>query len=200
MLVSNDDVANGHANGTRVILRSAVLKPSASVDIEKVDGKPCRIVSADDVDHLICHLDGDETKIFKIASKKMTCVVKAPIPTYLGSLSSATIQLTVQMTQFPMIPNYATTGHKLHGQTKEALVVSVWSKRRNWNYVALSRVKTRKGLFLVNKLPYDADFSIPPDLTQMMLLLQQKVPPDDCGIDFDEERANRNGMPHRARR
>ena len=80
------------------------------------------------------------------------------------------------MTQLPLIPNNATTGHKLQGQTKENLVISVWSRRRNWNCVALSRVTTIDGLFLVSPLPYDTDFSIPDDLRVMLSELQQHEP------------------------
>jgi len=42
--------------------------------------------------------------------------------------------------------------------------------------VALSRVKTRMGLYLVTPLPYDADFSMTNDLRQMLHTLQRKQP------------------------
>ena len=196
MLVSNDDVANGHANGTRVIMKSAILKPGANVITDKIDGHSCRSVEAKDVDHLVCHLEGDATKTFKISPKTMTCLIKAPLPASFGAPTSTNVQFSAQLHQFPIIPNYATTGHKLQGQTKEALVISVWSNRRNWNYVALSRVKTRAGLYLVKKLPYSTDFSIPPDLRQMMETLKHKTPPDDCGLDIDDERNYRRGLLH----
>jgi hypothetical protein len=42
--------------------------------------------------------------------------------------------------------------------------------------VALSRVKTRMGLYLVTPLPYNADFSMTNDLRQMLDTLQRKQP------------------------
>ena len=60
------------------------------------------------------------------------------------------------MTQFPVISNIATTGHKLQGQTKKHLIVTSWNLRcKNWIYVVLSRVRTLDGLLLVNKLDDD---------------------------------------------
>jgi hypothetical protein len=116
------------------------------------------------------------TKLFRIEAKKLTCSVKAPIPRHIGGNVQASINFTVQMVQFPLISNNATTGHKLQGQTKRNLVISVWSKRRNWNYVALSRVQTRDGLFLV------PDFSMCPELRQMLHVLRTLSAGD---VDFD---------------
>jgi hypothetical protein len=49
MLVSNDDVANGHANGTRVLLKGVVLKEEATTDSVLIDGRECQAVEACDV-------------------------------------------------------------------------------------------------------------------------------------------------------
>ena len=60
------------------------------------------------------------------------------------------------MTHFPVNSNIATTGHKLQGQTKMHVIVTSWNYGfKNWIYVVLSRVKTLKGLLLVNKLNDD---------------------------------------------
>jgi hypothetical protein len=80
------------------------------------------------------------------------------------------------MTQLPVIVNNATTGHKLQGQTKRNLVIVVWCNKKNWNYVALSRVTTRNGLFLSRPLPYSTDFSISHDLQAMIATLKTKEP------------------------
>jgi hypothetical protein len=176
MFVSNDDVPNGHANGTRVILQSVVLKPTSQLDTVSLDGHQCHSIDADSVAYLICSLDGNPSKVFHIPPKSTTCHVKAPLPNRFGATSDATINFKIVMTQLPVLVNNATTGHKLQGQTKKNLVISVWSKKRNWNYVALSRVTTREGLFLVSPLPQDVDFSIAPDLTRMLQTLKQQEP------------------------
>ena len=176
MLVTNEDVPNGHANGTRVILESVVLKNGCTPDIALIDKRKCFSVEAAFVDHLVCSADGNSSKIFKIEPKTMTCTVKAPLPSSIAGNTKATINFKIELFQFAILSNTATTGHKLQGQTKQNLVISVWSKRRNWNYVALSRVKTRDGLHLVSPLPYTVDFSIHNDLRTMLEELVRKKP------------------------
>ena len=43
-------------------------------------------------------------------------------------------------THFPIIGNFATTGHKLQGKTITNLVIAEWRDIENWVYVVLSRV------------------------------------------------------------
>ena len=62
----------------------------------------------------------------------------------------------LRMTQFPVNWNIATTGHKLQGQTKKHLIVTLWNYGlKNWIYMVLSKVKTLNRLLLVNKLNDD---------------------------------------------
>ena len=57
---------------------------------------------------------------------------------------------TLQMkgSQFPLISNGVTTGHKLQGCTLERLAVFELFYGSNWVYVTLSRVQTMAGLYL----------------------------------------------------
>ena len=181
MMLSNDDVPNGHANGTRVLLEGARLKENAVIETVRVDGKMCPIVGASEVENLLCVAEGKKKKEFVMSPKKMTCSVKVPLPQELGG-NGKHIQFTLSLNQVPLINNIATTGHKLQGQTKSSLVMSVWSKRKNWNYVALSRVTTRDGLFLVKKLPCDCDFSFSAELREMMKLMRKR-----CVVDVEFE-------------
>ena len=66
MFISNDDVPNGHANGTRVILQSVVLKPLSQLDPVSVDGCQCHSIDADSVEYLVCCLDGNPAKVFHV--------------------------------------------------------------------------------------------------------------------------------------
>ena len=73
----------------------------------------------------------------------------------------------VAITQIPVSSNIATTGHKLQGMSKNknTLIVNNWDYRcANWVYVVLSRVRTRKGLFLMKALDMNRDFSVPQKL------------------------------------
>jgi PIF1-like helicase/Ulp1 protease family, C-terminal catalytic domain/Helitron helicase-like domain at N-terminus len=179
MFVSNDDVPNGHANGTRVLLEHILLQPDTSTDTIIVDGHECLSVHADSIASIVCSSELNPSKLFHVHPKTFTCLIKAPLPSILSTSnsSSLTVNYTASFTQLPVLLNNATTGHKLQGQTKSNLVIAVWSKKRNWNYVALSRVTTRKGLFLVSPLPQDVDFSISPDLQAMLQSLKTLAPP-----------------------
>jgi len=162
MLVTNDDVPNGHANGTRVVLESVVLKEGISPSKVSLDGLECPAVDASEVDHFACTSEtiskSDPVKTFHIKPRLMVCAVKAPLPKAIGGNVQATVNFNVGLCQLPMLVNMATAGHKLQGQTKPKLVMSVWSQRKNWNYVALSRVQTREGLYLVQELPWNTIF------------------------------------------
>ena len=49
--------------------------------------------------------------------------------------------------------------------SKDTLIVSEWDYRcANWVYVVLSRVRTRKGLFLTKPLDLERDFNVPESL------------------------------------
>jgi len=140
MLVTNNDVPNGHANGTRVVLESVVLKEGVSPSKVSLDGLECPTVDTSDVDHFVCTSEtvskSDPVKMFHIKPRSMKCAIKAPLPKSIGGNVQATVNFTVGLRQLPMLVNIATTGHKLQGQTKAKLVISVWSQRKNWNYVS----------------------------------------------------------------
>ena len=193
MLVKNEDVPNGHANGTRVFLESVVLKEGASISHVSVDGRKVRSAKACDINHIECSLDGKPSKIFKVKPRTLTCRVKAPLPKTLAMGTKTSITFKTEMTQLNVLSNDATTGHKLQGQTKKALVISTWSNRRNWNYVALSRVKTRDGLFLVKPLSHSHDFSVHEDLQTMLPNMRQnkQLSPKQWDIEAMEAESQR---------
>ncbi|CAB9531253.1 helicase PIF1 [Seminavis robusta] len=188
MLVTNEDVPNGHANGTRVILEEVVLCGGSTPKGLELDGMQCPSVEASQVDYLLCRAEDSQTKYFKIQPKTLTCLVKAPIPKHFGHTES-TINFTVQLLQLPLLTNNAITGHKLQGQTKQDLLISTWSKVKNWNYVSLSRVKARAGLHLMKKLPQDVDFSVPEALLEMIARLETLLP-EDLEWDLEEDEDN----------
>ena len=73
----------------------------------------------------------------------------------------------VHFTQFPVNFNIATTGHKLQGMSKDALIVNSWNYSFvNWIYVVLSRVRTLSGLYLCSPLDMNKQFKVPEKLIQ----------------------------------
>ncbi len=78
--------------------------------------------------------------------------------------SSKKVEFLCKMTQIPANSNNATTGHKLQGMSKDAIVVTLWptgglaAMFKNWEYVVLSRVHTLSGLYLVEPIDMDKSF------------------------------------------
>ena len=114
------------------------------------DGKIVPTVSVDDVDHMVCEHYADSIKPlakFKLYPNKDSAKMKVKISKNVTSVGG------VNLTQFPVNSNIATTGHKLQGMTKDALIVYSWNYTfTNWIYVVLSRVRTLSGLYLCKKL------------------------------------------------
>ena len=79
------------------------------------------------------------------------------------------------MTQLPVNCNIATTGHKLQGMSKDALIVNSWDYGfEHWVYVVLSRVRTRSGLFLNKKLDLKKKFRVPEKLLKFEERMKEK--------------------------
>ena len=58
------------------------------------------------------------------------------------------------------------------------LIIAEWSLAKNWAYVAISRVRTLKGLYLFEQIPDKVDFRPAPNYIEMMTELRQdKSPP-----------------------
>ena len=80
----------------------------------------------------------------------------------------------MKATQFQIIVNNATIGHKLQESRVQNLFVHSWYYVTNWVYVILSRVKTKSDLFLRKKLCNDlSKYSVPKKLTSLILKLRQ---------------------------
>ena len=88
--------------------------------------------------------------------------------------SSKKIVFRCKMMQIPANSNDATTGHKLQGMSKDAIIVSSWptgslaAMFKNWEYVVLSRVHTLSGLYLVKLIDMDKSFQPSPQLASYM--------------------------------
>ena len=96
-----------------------------------------------------------DNKVFRLETITTKTMVKCSINEFTPPLSFKTV-----MTQFPINMADAVTGHKLQGRTLEQIIITGWglSMWRNWEYTVLSRVKTRKGLFLLEELDLDKSY------------------------------------------
>jgi hypothetical protein len=81
--------------------------------------------------------------------------------------------------QLPVNTNDATTAHKLQGASKQNIIVHNWVYSHGWVYTVLSRVRTRKGLYLRKKLHYQnngAYYRLPRELLWFENRMKSKIP------------------------
>lgn len=185
MYTENDDVPNGIANGTLCHLVKVVLHANASTmdfKVVNIDGYYVRMIDASKVDFLVCKF-ANSNQTFHVAANHVACKINMPIELIQGEKTRKTVRATVN--RFPVLINYATTGHKLQGQTKSSLCISEWHYGANWPYVVLSRVKTLQGLFLRTPLRKNYDFSHDRRLTRMLTKMHSKIPQSYDMDDLD---------------
>lgn len=155
MLLDNTDVPNGEANGTRATVKRVILRRGKNECVKQVniEGYSVNVVEAHDVKAVLLEMKckNGATRIIRSEPLETKCTVQMPMQLVAGGKTEE-FQVGMKMLQFSFIMNHATTVHKLQGQTVENLYIVNWSYKANWIYVALSRVKTLKGLFLRKKI------------------------------------------------
>ena len=179
MYTLNTDVPNGLANGTLMSLVSVMLKRGAHQHIERinVDGSWVRDIDCEHVDHLVVELTAEKERqqktnpsspspTAKIFPQQHTVSVHMPFEIIQGEVMKS--WASIKMQQFSVLVNHATTVHKLQGQTVTHLYVSNLNYTRNWIYVALSRVKTRRGLYLRSRIDRHRNLRPHSDLKRML--------------------------------
>ncbi len=174
MVNDNIEVHHGIANGTTTKFVKAILKKGAILQPMQMFGYWVNSVTVDDVDQL--ELEWQDYDRFRgklrVSANHSVYKVKFPVFEMGRELRVAT---TMELTQFPVVVNYATTGHKLQGKSLDELLIAQWSKVKNWAYVVLSRVRTLAGLFLEFPIPDDIDFSPHPEYLDMMERLRNTI-------------------------
>ncbi len=72
----------------------------------------------------------------------------------------------------------ASTGHKLQGMSKDAIIVTSWPIGfKNWEYVVLSHVRLLSGLYLVNAIDLEKSFK-PSQQLQSYIKYAKKQEPE----------------------
>ncbi len=151
MLPVNKNITKGQANGLQVTLKKVVLKPNVQLETVMINGNvPVQAVQASQVNHIVVRHSNDrvEPQVFSIEPRSFTYDAKVPKPKSLQTRDGNHETLRMKAMQLPLIVNDATTGHKLQGSSVYNLFIHCWSNVRNWDYVMLSHVRTRNGLFL----------------------------------------------------
>jgi len=191
MLIRNNDVKEGEANGCSCVVREIFLKQETTLEKRCIDGYWVRFVKACDVAYIHVSPELDFEKIFILRPEKHSVRVRFPKPTCLSNDTDDRIYVRMNITQFGMNINHATTGHKLQGKSLNELFISNWSYTRNWPYVLLSRVRTLEGLFIRQPIKSGSgkncrDYTMPRELTEMLLLFRRLKRPTIFD-DFDRD-------------
>jgi hypothetical protein len=176
MYTENDDVPNGIANGTLCHLLKVILHANVTPSDFKminIDGYYVRTINASKVDSLLCQ-SATSHQTFHVWANHVACKINMPIELIPGQSTRNKVDATVN--RFPVLINYATTGHKLQGQTMESLYISEWHYGANWPYVVFSRVTTLNGLFLRTPIRTNYDFENDPRLERMLTRMRQRIP------------------------
>ena len=180
MLTINIDVKNGQANGTQAFIDHVKLKENVTLTKTYI-GNNLYIPSVSSLHIDYITLIHENKKVqpnkFNIYPKEHSFECKLLLPPDMQQTGKDTELFHMKATQFQIIINNATTGHKLQGSGVENLFVHNWYYVTNWVYVILSRVKTKSGLFLRKKLDEDlSKYLVPKNLTRMLAKLRHKTP------------------------
>jgi flagellar biosynthesis GTPase FlhF len=170
MLPTNINVSNGQANGTQATVVNIRLKSNVTPATVTLDnGSKVRAVYASQVEFI--ELEHSNKRVqptrFSLKSIEYRRTVKILKPKQLRTKSNEREEVNMKFTQFPILLNNATTGHKLQGTGVDQLFVHEWKYSvKNWIYVVLSRVTTLRGLYFRYPLSRELQrYSMPDNLT-----------------------------------
>ena len=140
MLVFNNIVRHGEANGTTVTLISICLTPNI-VPIHIIISKlPAKTIYATQVVSIV--LKHNNPKIipntFQLEPIEFCITTRILKPKLLQMKEDDCEMVKMKAKQLPVISNQATTGHKLQGASINQLFVNNWNYSTNWPYVVLS--------------------------------------------------------------
>lgn len=145
MVIVNLNVSDGLCNGSTGILKHITFEEKSGEKVPK-----------------ILWMDFKSEKIGKIARSKYIDFMKknnielnlTPIEKY--TLIDRNDSRQIYRIQYPLNPAEGVTVHKIQGATEKEMCVDLSSGRppsRNLLYVALSRVTSLDGLYIINKMP-----------------------------------------------
>ena len=192
MLTHNKSVGTGEANGTCCTPKQVALKPGEEPFKVLIPEKGYYVkgVWASQVKSMTCsHQNPDIVpQEFELEPEDFLVDALWPLPSSLQEMGQRTREsIPMKMTQIPIVRNTGTTGHKLQGKTVESILVYDWNYKQNWAYVALSRSKTMKGVFMRSPLSLDlTKYKIDDDLIEMMKTFQKKEASYDDEDFYDD--------------
>ena len=171
---TNNDVASGDANGTTYLFERVNFKEGASPHKVQIHGYWVYAVDIEDVESIVLRWTHDSRfqGTYTMKPKQDTFCVSFPIVEFGKKIR---LNTSMKIVHFPVLLNHATTGHKLQGKSMKSLIISQWSKVKNWAYVVLSRVRNITGLHFLSEIPNDVDFTPDQQYLDMMERLRESI-------------------------
>ena len=140
MLVFNNNVRHGEANGTTVTLISICLKPNI-VPIQIIISKlPVKAIYASQVVSIVLKHNNPKLipNTFQLKPIDFCITARTLKPKLLQMKEDEHEMVKMKATQFPVFSNQSTSRHKLQGASINQLFVNNWNYRTNWPYIVLS--------------------------------------------------------------
>jgi hypothetical protein len=194
MINENGDVENGIANGTTCVFKKAKLKSGSQLHPIQMHGYWINSVSVEDVEYLELQWQDSSRFVgtFRIVPKRKKYYVSFPL--FLDGHKMHEHKLPIHLTQFPVVINHATTGHKLQGKSMDALVIAEWTETKNWPYVTISRVRTLDGLYFMKPIPKNISFKPPEEYLAMMERLRHNILATEEDVQELKSTLNMDGL------
>ena len=180
MMTENKAVPAGQANGSRVLLEAVHIKRGEQPFMMTLDtGVKIRAFFASQVKKLVVKHESKDIRprTFDMVAEtvKFNCRLK---------IQQAKVLVKMNGSQFSLISNSCTTGHKLQGYTALELFVNEWAYHSNWSHVVLSRVRTMLGLFFRTPLEEDLSlYEMPKEMKDMLAKFREEICIKDLSDD-----------------
>ena len=142
MLVFNNNVGYGEANGTTMTLISICIKPNI-VPIQIIIGKlSLKAIHASRVVSIVLKHNNPKIipNMFQLEPTEFCITARILKPKPLQMKEDDREMVKMKATLFPIISNQATTRHKLQGASINQLFVNNWNYTTNSPYVVLSQL------------------------------------------------------------
>ena len=163
MTTDNSDVLIGVANGTRCNFGKILEKHTDSINYMRLPGGQVIPwwLCTDLYRMVLKHVDPN-FKDMKIIEGLPGFFTLKPINITLNfQWQNMPTEIKASGKQFPVVPALAITGHKVQGATIQNILITSFKGHKTgktgWLYVVLSRVKSLKNIFLVEKLDTHVD-------------------------------------------
>lgn len=161
MVTANVATAMGIANGTAATLQGVIWSEVPTFSSLRVPmanhmitvqlpttGRPTGLIlRLDNVPPDSVLREGWPPGCAVLSLRQVQASITLPVPGARVGLS-----FSVTVSQFPVLPRMACTGHKVQGLTMDSILIPRWKGATGqWAYVVLSRVRTRQGLFMLEQ-------------------------------------------------